>query len=502
MAEAQNRFDQDVDRAWRQFRARLADHVAAMRDGDGLVLEPVADDASGPAGPCVQFYAWGDDQVRCEVPSNAHLAPDRQLTLVDEATLLDLGLCGPSREPETPEDGGSPAYWIDRPSSWSDQLAQIAVRALRDVWGVPHPLFLRGETFGNDPAITDGVDVTDLFGTRVTTDGQAAPTDTDRPAHHPAVVEPAGEDHVRELIESTLHDRIGDIPAWDEDGDLVLRVAGVPVFVGIGIGGTTVDLFAPIVHSITGRTRAAEVCSDLNRRWPHLKFVLLDDRLAVVDHVRASPFVPAHLLGAFDAVSAFLESVDESFATHVGGLLLNDHVCTDPFAGVTDSPWNEPGHLQEAEDDLPLPLLALRDFHLGGTTEIQSSTVAAIGDWRPEQLRRFLTLSDGLHAWWAGESASRSESPNAESAHVEEAVAKAREWELTSASLSAALDLLESGTLAAPSFDSTDRAPARVEDGAERHRSVAEQPTLFDKPGKAEQPTLFDELFDELGDHN
>lgn len=501
MAEAHNRFDQDVDRAWREFRTRLADHVAAMHVGDGLVLEPVADDASGPAGPCVQFYAWGDDQVRCEVPSNAHLAPDRQLTLVDEAALLELGLQAPSREPDTPEDGGSPAYWIDRSSSWADQLAQIAIQALRDVWGVPHPLFLHAETFGADPAVTTGSDLSALFGS-ADPNVPGAPPDTDRAAGAALVVEPTGEDHVRELIEATLHERIDDVPAWDEDGDLVLRVAGALVFVGTGVGGGTVDLFAPIVHSIAGRTRAAEVCSDLNRRWPHLKFVLLDDRLAVVDHVRASPFVPAHLLGAFDALSGFLESLDESFASHVGGSLLHEHGYDDSTSGSSDAPWGDLSQLPEADDDLPLPLLALRDFHLGGRTEIQSSTVAAIGDWQPDQLRRFLTISDGLHAWWVGESAARTESESPDSARVEEAHAKALEWQLTSVSLSAALDLLTTGDLSAPPADNSEAPTSRAVDEQERSRSAAEQPALFDKPGKPDEPTLFDGLFDERGDHN
>lgn len=257
MAEVHDRFDQDVDRAWREFRMRLADHVAAMDDGDGLVLEPLTDETGGPAGPCVQFYGWGERVVRCEVPSNVHLAPDRHLSPADEALLLELGLQAPTRGPDDPEDGGSPAFWIDRPAGWADQLAEIAVQALRAVWGVHHPLFLRAETFGTERPAPE------LTGPRpVPVPREAGP----RRVAPRAAVEPAGEEHLRELIEAALHERIDEVPAWDEDGDLVLRVAGVLVFVGVGTGGGKVDLFAPVVHSITGRTRAAEICVDLNRR--------------------------------------------------------------------------------------------------------------------------------------------------------------------------------------------------------------------------------------------
>ncbi|OOL32286.1 hypothetical protein GQ85_08440, partial [Rhodococcus rhodochrous] len=119
MTDTESRFDRDVDRSWSEFRARLADHVASMRDGDGLVLEPLVEEETGPAGPCVQFYAWGAGQVRCEVPSNAHLGGDRRLRPADEALLAELGWREPSRGPEDPEDGGSPAYWMDRPAAWA-----------------------------------------------------------------------------------------------------------------------------------------------------------------------------------------------------------------------------------------------------------------------------------------------------------------------------------------------------------------------------------------------
>ncbi|MFZ3394774.1 hypothetical protein TVH25_16060, partial [Rhodococcus sp. 7Tela_A2] len=424
MAEAHNRFDRDVDLAWREFRARLADHVAAMQDGDGLVLEPLAEESAGPAGPCVQFYAWDEDQVRCEVPSNTHLADDRRLRPEDEALLLELGLHAPSRGADDPEDGGSPAFWIDRPLAWADQLAELSVRALREVWGVPHPLFLRSETFGAGR--------TPVF-------EPPGPRAESRPAVlSQLAVEPVSEDHIRELIESTVHDRIGECPAWDEDGDLILKIDGVLVFVGVGPGGASVDLFAPIVHSITGRTRAAEVVSDLNRRWPHQKFVLVDDRLAVVNHLPASPFVPAHLVSALDGLAQFLETVDNAFASHVGGMPLReqepDHECVPE--SFEDPPWTPAG-----EEDLPLPLLALRDFHLDGKVEIPTRTVAAIGDWESEHLQAFLDMSNEQQVGWASEALARAASGNDDG--VAEADAKAHQWELTGRSLTAALELLE-----------------------------------------------------------
>ncbi|MGW3483721.1 T3SS (YopN, CesT) and YbjN peptide-binding chaperone 1 [Rhodococcus indonesiensis] len=460
MTDTESRFDRDVDRSWSEFRARLADHVASMRDGDGLVLEPLVEEDTGPAGPCVQFYAWGEGQVRCEVPSNAHLDPDRRLRPGDEALLAELGWREPSRGPEDPEDGGSPAYWMDRPAAWADQLAAVAVTALRRVWGVPHPLFLRTETFGTGRA-----------------DFELPPPAEEIPpqAALPLAVETAGEDHVRELIESTLRERIGDVPLWDEDGDLAVRVAGMLVFVGVGPHERTVDVFAPIVHHITGRTRAAEVVADLNRRWPHLKFVLVEDRVAVAAHLPASPFVPAHLLATLDLVAQFLEGLDEGFGTSLGGELLHetDHDCVPPPADELP-PWTT-----ESEADLPLTLLALRDLHLDGEVAVEPRTVARMADDEPDQLLRFLRLSVDAQVCWQAEAMGRAAA--GDDAGTARAEAKAREWEATCRSLTAAMRLL------VPPAGSTGKRRRR------RRSSPPEQTELFENP---DEPTLFDELSD------
>lgn len=457
---ADTRFDRDVERAWREFRVRLADHVALMHDGDGLVLEPLAEESAGPAGPCVQFYAWDGGQVRCEVPSDVHLDGDRHLSASDRALLAELGLQEPTRSPDTPEDGGSPAYWMDRPNTWSDELAVVSVRALREIWGVPHPLFLRIEPFGAG---------------RTPEFAPVEPVrETPASAPLPVALDAAGEDHLRELVESTVQRRIGSSPPWDDDGDLVLRVAGVLLFVGIGQGSGTVDLFAPIVHSITGRTRAAEVVADLNRRWPHLKFVLVEDRVAVALHLPSAPFVPAHLLSGLDRMAEFLETLDIEFASHLGGELLRepDHVCG---SDEENPPWTP-----ESEDALPLALLALRDFHQQGVMEIQVTTVAAIGDNESNELQRFLALSVEQQVGWECEALERAAAGDDDG--VEVADARALEWELTGRSLTAALHYLDGSGEEAP------RRPAAKPDRS-AGPAVPDQPALFDEP---DEPTLFD----------
>ena len=51
--------------------------------------------------------------------------------------MQELGWQPPSAEPEVAAD-----FWVQRPQDEADQLAALAVAALRDVYGVLHPVFL------------------------------------------------------------------------------------------------------------------------------------------------------------------------------------------------------------------------------------------------------------------------------------------------------------------------------------------------------------------------
>lgn len=44
--ELERRWDDAVESAWREFRQRLADHVAAMPDGDSVVVEVITRDST------------------------------------------------------------------------------------------------------------------------------------------------------------------------------------------------------------------------------------------------------------------------------------------------------------------------------------------------------------------------------------------------------------------------------------------------------------------------
>lgn len=300
-------FDLDisVDRAWAEFRRRLADHISIMVDGDVLAVESTTGtiDAAEGAAPCVQFLVWDEHTIRCEVPSNDFLHPHYQLGPADEQALLALGWNPPSADLDAANS--SPAFCVDKPQSWSDQLASMTVSAFRDVFGVPHPAFL----------------VADPSGSEQTPDFDPSVVEVDElPFLDPtAAYLPTDIDHLKELVTLALNPMLGGLPERDSDGDIPIRVGSTVMFVGPLSETLDVQLFSPLVQDISNRTRAAEVVADLNRKWSRIKFVLIDDRLSVFLEVPGSPFVPKHLTDTCAALTSFLRTVDDDFAAGVGG---------------------------------------------------------------------------------------------------------------------------------------------------------------------------------------
>src|SRR5262245_23515734 len=131
-------------RAWSRFQSSLADHVVAMEDDEVLVVDAetwLVEDATG-AAPYVQFCAWGDDLVRAEVSSNEYLDPDVALDAAGAEALAALGWLEPTHGASEEPDEGSANFYLDAGRREGDRLAAMAVAALRDVFGVPHPAFL------------------------------------------------------------------------------------------------------------------------------------------------------------------------------------------------------------------------------------------------------------------------------------------------------------------------------------------------------------------------
>lgn len=176
---------------------------------------------------------------------------------------------------------------VTRPVSEADTLARHIVSVLRGRGKVPHPAFLQ--------------------------------------AHPPSAL---GD--LRERVSDALAHALGRPVPVDADGDFVVVLDSHVVFVVIDDDGS-IRLWAPLLHAIPedetpgaaptgGRTHALAELTELNRTWPHIKVVLVEDRLVATVDLLGDPFVPRHLSELLQRLKGFLTVVDERFERRFDGI--------------------------------------------------------------------------------------------------------------------------------------------------------------------------------------
>jgi hypothetical protein len=297
--------DFDLDRstadAWAGFQSRLSEVVSMMDDSGDLTISA---ESEGEAGPFLRFSSPGRDLVRCEAASNATLGANHRLDAEQVQAMTALGWQEPCADGPRP----TPNYWFEDTQDHCDRVSGMAVAALRDVFGVPHPVFLapdqltevlRGPTPG-EPSVT------------VPVVREAGPTDPQR--------------RLDELVDAELTDLYGHPPLRDGEGDVAIRVGSTMIFLRTSADGQEVVVFAAVVHDIAGRSRAAEVLNDLNVEARWVKFQLVRDRVFVSLSVLARPFVAEHLRQAVRIMSQVADGIDEELAAKLNGrTTFSDH---------------------------------------------------------------------------------------------------------------------------------------------------------------------------------
>jgi hypothetical protein len=293
--------DFDIDRstaqAWAEFQARLSEIISMIDDSGDLTIgtESVTEDAA----PFVSFSCPKRDVVRIEAASNAVLGEDFQLTPRELAAMERLGWHPPTTEPPRPTAN----FWAEEPQERSERLSELAVAALRDVYGVQHPVFLApdqlAEVLQPAPQPISGADEFEVDDVVATV--------------------PGSQEHLNDLVDEELSNMFGHRPIRDREGDIAIRVGSTMLFLRTAPDGREVVVFAAVVHDVEGRSRAAEVLNDLNvdARW--VKFQLIRDRVFVTLSVPARPFVPAHLRQAVRIMSDVADGIDDDLAMKLHG---------------------------------------------------------------------------------------------------------------------------------------------------------------------------------------
>jgi hypothetical protein len=299
--------DRSTERAWSRFQAKLADHLADMRDDDVLIVsaESAVDDEDGGSAPYVQFVAWGETLLRSEVSSNEYLADAVRLDASGSHMIAGLGWHEPTTDKDDEDPGeGSANFFLDVERSNADRLAVMTTRALRDVFGVAHPAFLTAG--GLDEAAEPELGI------------PSGPGPSEVDVEQPAVF-PRDRDHLAELVDRALTPFFGNAPLHDEDDDIPVVNGSALVFVRVADQIPAIQLFCCVVHGVTDADSAAFEVAVLNRDQAFLKFVLVEDRVMAHLWLPAYPFAPEHLRAMLAIMSQTVDAVDDDLARRVGG---------------------------------------------------------------------------------------------------------------------------------------------------------------------------------------
>lgn len=283
--ELARRWDDAVETAWREFRQRLADHVAAMAEDDSIVVEVPQSHESGAAPYC--RVVGGEGVVRVESLSSVHLDVECELDEEREALLERIGFHRPEADDRSEAEA---IFWADLEQREADRAAVMVVRALREVYGVLHPVYL--DAAGLEP------------------EGAVRPLPPKPQRVMPDLaeaVQSSSVDEVRAVIDLAVADLYEDAPEWDKDGDLALPTECRLVWVTVHNDSPRVLLSCLLVDDVADEQAALAEVNRLNRAEFGLTFFLTDQRISVTREVGLGVAVPQAVRGE---INRLLSQVD------------------------------------------------------------------------------------------------------------------------------------------------------------------------------------------------
>jgi hypothetical protein len=311
--------DFDLDRstaqAWAEFQGRLSEVISLIDDTADLTIRTTSG-GNGPP-PFLTLSSPRTAMIRCEAASNAVLGADFQLSAEQLTAMEQLGWQPPAvgGEVGSTEEGPTAAstqptanFWVEFPQAESDRMSELAVSALRDVYGVQHPVFLAPDQLAEA-----------LQPAQAPIEPESSITSEPPERSNLEATMPRNQQHLNDLVDAELAEIYGYPPMRDAEGDVAIRVGSTMLFLRTSRDGQEVVLFAPVVHDVAGRSRATEVLNDLNVEARWVKFQLIKDRVFVTISVLSRPFVPTHLRQAVRILSDVADGIDNELAAKLNG---------------------------------------------------------------------------------------------------------------------------------------------------------------------------------------
>jgi hypothetical protein len=231
--------------SWALFRRNLAAVLRGMARDQFLIVG--TREGRGDRNYYVQFAQGGLRGFRAEAVANVNLAGSNSLSPAQEAKMTELGWQWPA-----PEDENDPNFSRQWPQNTPfDQVADLAVKTLRDVYRVSAPAELGYRAFSK----AGGAYALPRLGIHLQPPRRSS-TET-----RPSV---ASTVELRSLMEAAIKRLVGKNKIErDDQGDIPIRLGNAMVFVRlIAAEPPFVRIFAPVVWGIP---ESAELLSAINQ---------------------------------------------------------------------------------------------------------------------------------------------------------------------------------------------------------------------------------------------
>lgn len=285
--------------AWPHFVKEFTAVLGALDEDQFLVV------AVKRTNRFVQFAAQGAFGMRAETTSNAYLAESERLSVQDIAALGAAGWLSPTgnHDESTPEKDpdGSPNFFVefDTPVPFA-AVAELAVRTLADILGVPHPGFLEYDAY-------------DAEGNAIVFPSLGLRRTGPKPRVAAAVPLP-------ERLLATLRDSTGiaDLD-FDDDGDIGVRFGSVIAFARLIGAPASVRVFSRILADIEVTPELLSRLNYINVNARHLHFFHRNEAVFAVADIPAEPFVSEQVAGLFAYFCEITDGIDSVLQSEFGG---------------------------------------------------------------------------------------------------------------------------------------------------------------------------------------
>ena len=262
-AELERRWDDAIETAWREFRQRLADRLAELEPDTWFSVACGPEDEAAP---------W------CRV-----------------------GLRGGLLRIEAMRDGDTDfSGWLA--AGHADQAAVAVVDALRNRYGVLHPVYLDAGGLEPEGAVRP-----------LPPKPRKVETDLNE------VVQPTSLEDVRAIVDLAVADLYDETPEWDEDGDLALPTETRLVWVAVNTSAPRVLLSCLLLDEVDDRDSALVEVNRLNRTEFGLTFSLTERRIAVTRELSLAVAIPVIVQGEIQRllsqVDGWARDLDERVST-------------------------------------------------------------------------------------------------------------------------------------------------------------------------------------------